>query len=70
MQTVKDIKCILETRSWIMGEEASLACLFFEAVFVEIFLKEFSEYGVGAGVGWSLRHLDEKDSDAETDLWN
>lgn len=34
-----------------MGEEASLACLFFEAVFVEIFLKEFSEYGVGAGVG-------------------
>lgn len=53
-----------------MGEEASLACLFCEAVFGEMFLKEFSEYGEGAGVGWSLRHLDEKDSDAETDLWS
>ena len=34
-----------------MGEEASLACLFCEAVFGEMFLKEFSEYGEGARVG-------------------
>lgn len=45
-----------------MGEEASLDCLFCEAVFGGMFLfiylflggmflKEFSEYGVGAEVG-------------------
>lgn len=41
----------LDQKLNLWESRASLACLLCEAVFGRMFLKEFSEYRVGAGVG-------------------